>query len=125
MAELILIVDDNDASRELLRDVLEYDGFEIVESVTAEDGLAAARSRLPALILMDIQLPGMSGIEALREIRADPALRHIPVVAVTASVMTQDETRVKDAGFDAFQRKPVHVKTIREIVRGLVRRKVE
>lgn len=114
--KLVLIVEDNEESRELLRDVLEYDGYEVIEATTAEDGLELTRSRLPALILMDIQLPRMSGIEALKIIRDDPALRSIPVVAVTASVMTQEEHRIKDAGFDEFHRKPVNVKAMRALV---------
>ena len=124
MADLILIVDDNEPSRELLRDVLEHDGFEVLDCVSAEEGLAAAKQRVPSLILMDIQLPGMSGIDALHVIRADDFLRHVPVVAITASVMTHDEVRVKDAGFDAFQRKPVQVKEVRDLVRYFVSRRV-
>ena len=118
--KLVLLVEDNAESRELLRDVLEFDGYEVAEAVSAEEGLEIAKARRPALILMDIQLPKMSGIEALRIIRADPQLASTPVVAVTASVMLQEEHRVKDAGFDAFQRKPINVKAIRELIGKLI-----
>jgi two-component system, cell cycle response regulator DivK len=118
-AKLVLLIEDNAESRELLRDVLEFDGYEVAEAVSAEEGLVIARSRKPALILMDIQLPKMNGIDALKIIRADPELSSIPVVAVTASVMLQEEHRVKDAGFDAFQRKPINVKATRELITRL------
>jgi two-component system cell cycle response regulator DivK len=119
-AKLVLLIEDNAESRELLRDVLEFDGYEVAESVTAEEGLEVAKARKPALILMDIQLPQMSGIDALKIIRADPELAATPVVAVTASVMLQEEHRVKDAGFDAFHRKPINVKAIRELIDKLI-----
>ena len=78
--------------------------------MTAEDGLRLAGETPPALVLMDIQLPGMSGIEALAALRADPALRTIPVIAVTASAMTHDRQKILDAGFDGYQSKPISVK---------------
>jgi two-component system cell cycle response regulator DivK len=108
--ELILIVEDNDKNRKLERDVLQFHGYQIIEAVTAEDGLRLAGETPPALVLMDIQLPGMSGIEALAVLRADPALRTIPVIAVTASAMTHDRQKILDAGFDGYQSKPISVK---------------
>ena len=108
--ELILIVEDNDKNRKLERDVLQFHGYQIIEAVTAEDGLRLAGETPPALVLMDIQLPGMSGIEALAALRADPALRTIPVIAVTASAMTHDRQKILDAGFDGYQSKPISVK---------------
>ena len=86
--ELILLVEDNDNNRLLVRDVLKASGYRVVEASSAEDGLRMAASLQPALILMDIQLPGMNGIEALQRLRADPATRAIPVIAVTASFST-------------------------------------
>ena len=88
--KLILIVEDNDKNLKLVRDVLQVKGYETIEAGTAEDGIVLARERKPDLILMDIQLPGMNGIEALGVLRAEPATAAIPVVAVTASVMQQD-----------------------------------
>jgi two-component system, cell cycle response regulator DivK len=108
--ELILIVEDNDKNRKLVRDLLQVKGYRTVESETAEEGLRLAREHRPALILMDIQLPGMDGIEALRALRADPATRQIPVVAVTASAMTHSRQTIVAAGFDGYQSKPIDVK---------------
>ena len=107
--ELILIVEDNEKNRKLERDVLQFHGYQIMEAVTGEDGLRLAGERPPALVLMDIQLPGMSGIEALAALRADPALRTIPVIAVTASAMTHDRQKILDAGFDGYQSKPISI----------------
>jgi two-component system cell cycle response regulator DivK len=115
--ERILIVEDNEPSRRLVRDVLRVKGYETVETETAEEGLRVARAMRPALILMDIQLPGMNGIEALGCLRADPTTRDIPVIAVTASVMTQDRKQILAAGFDAYQSKPITVKTFLHAVR--------
>ncbi|HET7097149.1 MAG TPA: response regulator, partial [Casimicrobiaceae bacterium] len=87
---LILIIEDNDKNLKLVRDVLQVKGYATLEAGTAEDGVRIAAERVPDLILMDIQLPGMSGIDALKLLRADAATAAIPVIAVTASVMQQD-----------------------------------
>ena len=108
--ELILIVEDNEKNRKLVRDVLQFKGYRTLEAETAELGLSLARESQPALILMDIQLPGMNGIDALAHLRADASTRHIPIVAVTASAMMQDRQRILAAGFDAYQSKPIDVK---------------
>jgi CheY-like chemotaxis protein len=108
--ELILIVEDNEKNRKLVRDVLQYKGYRTLEAETAEIGLSLAREARPALILMDIQLPGMSGIDALGHLRADATTRRIPVIAVTASAMMQDRQKILAAGFDAYQSKPIDVK---------------
>ena len=107
---LILIVEDNERNLKLVRDVLQVKGYATVEAGTAEDGIRIAVERLPQLILMDIQLPGMNGIEARKVLRADPRTAHIPVVAVTASVMQQDRTLITEAGFDGYVGKPISVK---------------
>jgi CheY-like chemotaxis protein len=119
-ADLILIVEDNEPSRMLVRDVLEATGFRTVEATTAEDGIRLAKEARPGLILMDIHLPGMSGIDALRALRADPATRAIPVMAVTASAMTHDRPQLLAAGFDGYQTKPITVRELLEAVRGLL-----
>jgi CheY-like chemotaxis protein len=118
--ELILVVEDNDNNRMLVRDVLHATGYRVVEAETAEDGLRMAAEQPPALILMDIQLPGMSGIEALQRLRADPATRAIPVIAVTASAMTQDRRQILAAGFDGYQPKPISVKGLLQTVREML-----
>jgi two-component system cell cycle response regulator DivK len=107
---LVLIVEDNERNLKLVRDVLQVKGYSTIEAGTAEDGIRLAAERKPDLILMDIQLPGMNGIEALKVLRADPATSAIPVVAVTASVMQQDRTLITEAGFDGYIGKPINIK---------------
>ena len=108
--ELILIVEDNEKNRKLVRDVLQFRGYQTLEAETAEEGIRLAQESRPALILMDIQLPGMNGIEALGRLRADPRTKKIPVIAVTASAMTHDRQKIMAAGFDGYQSKPINVK---------------
>jgi len=108
--ELILIVEDNEKNMKLVRDVLQAKGYATAEAGSAEDGLKLAREKKPDLILMDIQLPGMNGIDALKHLRTEDATRGIPVIAVSASVMQQDKNLVTDAGFDAFVEKPINLK---------------
>ena len=118
--ELILIVEDNEKNRKLERDLLLYHGYRVVEAITGEEGLRLAQETPPALILMDIQLPGISGIEALTRLRAEPATRAIPVMAVTASAMTHDRQKILDAGFDGYQSKPISVKEFVAAVRRML-----
>jgi two-component system cell cycle response regulator DivK len=118
--ELILVVEDNALNKKLLRDVLDARGYRVLVSETAEEGLELARTRLPALILMDIALPGMSGIEALRELRSDAATRHIPVIAVTASAMPMERSQILAEGFDGYQTKPLSIREITAEVRRLL-----
>ena len=98
---LILIVEDNDKNLKLVRDVLQVKGYQTIEAGTAEDGIELAREHKPDLVLMDIQLPGMNGIEALKVLRADASTARIPVIAVTASVMQQDRNLITEAGSTA------------------------
>jgi two-component system cell cycle response regulator DivK len=120
--ELILIVEDNSRNLKLVRDTLQVRGYQTVEAGTGEEGVQLARERRPALVLMDIHLPGISGIEALEQLRADPTTRAIPVVAVTASVMDQSRQKVMAAGFDGFQGKPISVRELLETVRGILQK---
>jgi two-component system cell cycle response regulator DivK len=113
---VILIVEDNEKNLKLVRDVLQVKGYETLEAGTAEEGLKIARERKPALILMDIQLPGMSGIEALKALRAAPATAAIPVVAITASVMQQDRQQIMSAGFNGFIEKPINLRVFLDTV---------
>ena len=119
---LILIVEDDANSRKLVRDVLQVKGYQTIETETAEEGIRLAKERQPALILMDIQLPGMSGIEALQHLRADPDTKAIPVIAVTASVMTAQQENVLEAGFDGFEGKPMSVVALLKTIQDLVER---
>ena len=118
--ELILIVEDNEKSRRLLRDILQVNGYQTMESDTAEEGIIIAQRELPALVLMDIQLPGINGMQARLQLRADPKTRHIPVVAVTASAMLHDRSDIENAGFDAFQSKPIEINEILKLIRDLI-----
>ena len=114
---LILIVEDNEKNMKLARDVLQVKGYATLEAVTGEDGVRLAVERVPDLVLMDIQLPGMNGIEALRVLRANPITAKIPVIAVTASVMQQDRKQITEAGFDAYVGKPINLKEFLDAVR--------
>ena len=120
---LILIVEDNDKNLKLVRDVLQVKGFSTLEAGTAEDGIKLAREHKPDLILMDIHLPGISGIEALKVLRAEAATAAIPVIAVTASVMQQDRKQITEAGFDAYVGKPINLKEFLDAVRTALERK--
>jgi two-component system cell cycle response regulator DivK len=108
--ELILIVEDNEKNRKLARDVLQVNRYRTVEVESGEDALDLLQREKPDLVLMDIHLPGMSGIDALRKLREIPALAAIPVLAFTASVMPQDRSEIMSAGFDGFVSKPVNLK---------------
>ena len=121
--ELILIVEDNDLSVFLVREVLQLQGYQTVEATTAEEGIEIAITHKPALIVMDIQLPGMNGIAALAQLRAEPVTKTIPVIAVTASVMLHDIQNIREAGFDTYQTKPISVKVLIEAIRNLLDKK--
>lgn len=118
--ELVLIVEDNEKNRKLVRDVLSFHGYRLAEAETGEDGVRLARELRPDLVLMDIQLPGIDGITALGQLRADPATRDIPVIAVTASAMTQDRQKIMAAGFDGYQSKPISVQAFKDAVRAIL-----
>jgi len=120
--ELILIVEDNEKNRKLLRKVLERLGYRTLEVQTGEDAIEAARARSPDLVLMDYLLPGIDGIETFRRLRADPRIRRMPVVAVTASAMPEDSARMRRAGFDGFETKPINVKNLVATIESLLAR---
>ena len=122
--ELILIVEDNEKNRKLVRDVLQVKGYKTIESETAEEGLKLATEKYPSLILMDIQLPGMDGITALKHLRTDPETKTIPVIAITASAMTNTRQAMLAEGFDGYQSKPISVKDFLEEVHSVLATKV-
>lgn len=122
MSGLILVVEDHEDNRRILRDLLTSAGFEFIEAETGLDGVKMAKLHQPDLILMDLQLPGIDGIEALRQLRIDPATREIPVMAVTASVMTHDLHKITAAGFDGNQSKPISVRPFLDAVETLLAR---
>ena len=118
--ELILIVEDNEKNRKLIRDLLQAKGYETIESESAEQGLKLAEERQPALILMDIQLAGMDGISALKQLKASTATRPIPVMAITASAMTYNRESMLAEGFDGYQIKPFNLREFLAEIDGLI-----
>jgi two-component system, cell cycle response regulator DivK len=106
----VLLVEDNPRNLKLARDVLEYAGFSVTAVTTGEEVLAAARTAMPDVILMDLQLPGIDGHAALERLRSDPQTAGIPVVAVSAFAMQADRDRALGSGFDGYLEKPISVR---------------
>jgi two-component system cell cycle response regulator DivK len=115
----VLIVEDNEKNMKLARDVLQAKGYKTLEAVSGEDGVKLAKQHVPDLVLMDIQLPGINGIEAFKQLRADAKTAKIPVVALTASVTPTDRSAISAAGFDAFVSKPINLKEFIDTVKRL------
>lgn len=113
----VLIVEDNDKNMKLVRDILQHAGHATLETPRGRDGVRLAREHRPDLVLMDIQLPDIDGFEALRGIRADPALEAVPVLAVSASVMPEELRQIVASGFDAYVTKPIALKDFLATVR--------
>jgi two-component system, cell cycle response regulator DivK len=122
---LILIVEDNGKNLKLARDVLRFNGFRTVEATSGEAALLMAREHLPDLVLMDIALPGIDGVEAARQLGAAPETAAIPIVALTASVMETDRARFVDAGFAGLIAKPINVLRFPEQVLAYCRHPAE
>ena len=120
MSYAILVVEDNERNLKLLRDVLEYAGYAVRVARTGEDGITSAVSEPPDLVLMDLQLPGIDGMEALRRLRESPRTADIPVVAVTAQAMKHDRERALEAGFNGYIEKPISVRAFPDQVRGFL-----
>ena len=120
MSACILVVEDNPKNLKLVRDVLQYSGYEVVEATTGEDGVRLAREVHPDLVLMDLQLPSIDGAEALRRIRAEVSTRSMPVVAVTAFVMADDRSSAFASGFDGYVEKPISVRGLAQQVQDFL-----
>ena len=118
--ELVLIIEDSEPNRRLARDLLRVHGYRTIEAETAEKGMALAVELTPDLVVMDIHLPGIDGIEALRQLRATASTRAVPVIAFTASVMAQDRSRILAAGFDGFVSKPIDLDAFIEAVAAAI-----
>ena len=114
---VVLIVEDNEMNMKLARDLLSVKGYTTLEAITGEEGVRMALDQKPDLVLMDIQLPGINGIEALRQIRADPQAAGIPIIAFTASVTPTDRSQITAAGFDGFLSKPIVLREFLDTVK--------
>ena len=121
----ILIVEDNDKNMKLARDLLQAKGYETLEAVNGEDGVRLGLEHVPDLVLMDIQLPDINGIEAFHRLRADPRTASVPIVAFTASVTAGDRSKITEAGFNGFLSKPINIKEFLAMVKRMVEGKAE
>ena len=117
MSKCILVVEDQEDNRRILRDLLGNAGYHLIEAQSGEDALAAVMKQRPDLILMDIQLPEVSGLEVTKWLKEDPELKAIPVVAVTAFAMKGDEERIRQGGCEAYLSKPISVAKFIETIR--------
>ena len=117
LGERVLIVEDNEKNMKLVRDVLQATGYSTLEATTGEEAVELALSQAPALVLMDVQLPGIDGVEALEKMRQNESTASIPVLALTAQAMSGDRERFLEAGFDGYLAKPVDVRELIEAVR--------
>ena len=120
MSKRILVVEDQEDNRQILRDLLASADLDVVEAWDGEAALTVAASQRPDLILMDIQLPGIDGYEATRRIKADPALRAIPIIAVTSYALSGDEDKARDAGCDAYVAKPYSPRQLLKKIRDFL-----
>ena len=117
---LILVVEDDEKNLKLVRHLLQFKGYRTLEAMTAGTGIELAKAQHPDLILMDIQLPDMDGMAALKHLRAAPETQGIKVMAVSASVMPEDRSRILAAGFDGFQGKPIKLNEFLEAVAAML-----
>jgi two-component system, cell cycle response regulator DivK len=118
--KLILHVEDNEYNRKIIRDLLSKNSYEIVEAHNGEDALDALARQRPDLILMDIQLPKLSGLEVTRRIRADPLLAQIPVIAITSFALSGDDRLAIEAGCNAYIAKPFRPRDLLEVIRRFI-----
>jgi CheY-like chemotaxis protein len=123
MNELVLVVDDHPANTKLVTFVLQARGLKVVAAASAEEALGVLATEMPALILMDVQLPGTDGLELTRRLRADPRFADLPIVAVTAYAMARDEQAAYAAGCNAFVSKPIDTRALGDLVLKLLSEK--
>ena len=120
MSKVILVIEDQEDNRRILRDLLTSGGYEVIEAVTGEEGVASAETHRPDLILMDIQLPGLDGYEATRRIRANPDLQQTTIIVVTSYALSGDDVKAFEAGCDAYMAKPFSPRELLAKVREYV-----
>jgi two-component system, cell cycle response regulator DivK len=116
LGKRLLIVEDNEKNMKLVRDVLQATGYSTLEATTGEEAIELSLSHAPALVLMDVQLPGIDGVEALARLRRDERTASIPVLALTAQAMSGDRERFLEAGFDGYLSKPIDVAELIQVV---------
>lgn len=116
----ILVIEDNPANMKLVVFLLEKEGYEVIQAVDAEEGIRIAQKQLPALILMDVQLPGMDGLTATRLLKSDVVTRHIKIVALTAFAMRGDRAKIEAAGCDGYIAKPIRYKEFLKVVADMI-----
>ena len=120
MTKRILVVEDQEDNRTIVRDLLTNAGYEVIEATTGTDGVSVAKAERPDLILMDIQLPGIDGYEAARQIEADPSTERTPIIAVTSYALSGDENKAIEAGCDAYFAKPFSPRKLLDKIREYV-----
>lgn len=120
MSKRILVVEDQEDNRQIMCDLLTNAGYQVIEAVSGNEGVTMAQAHVPDLILMDIQLPGIDGYETTRRIKANAALRHIPIIAVTSYAMDHEESKALEAGCDAYFSKPFSPRVLLAKVREYV-----
>ena len=120
MTPTVLVVEDTPANMKLLAMLLRKEGYEVLQAWSAEEGIEVARAKRPALILMDVQLPGLDGLSATRILKSDAATSNVPVIAVTALAMSGDEERIRAAGCDGYVSKPIRYKQFLQEVAGFL-----
>ncbi len=120
MTKRILVVEDQEDNRTIVRDLLTNAGYEVIEATTGTDGVSVAKAERPDLILMDIQLPGIDGYEAARQIKADPSTERTPIIAVTSYALSGDENKAIEAGCDAYFAKPFSPRKLLDKIREYV-----
>jgi len=106
MSKLILVIEDQEDNRRILRELLTHSGYEVIEAINGVEGVSSAETYRPDLILMDIQLPGIDGYEATRQIKANPDLKKIPIIVVTSYALSGDDLKAFEVGCDAYVAKP-------------------
>ena len=120
MAKTVLVVEDNDLNMKLFSDLLDANGYQVIKSTTGREALSLVQSKLPDLVLMDIQLPDVSGLEVTRQIKDDKKTKEIPVIAITAFAMKGDEEKIRQGGCEAYMSKPISVPKFLKMVRSFL-----